>query len=91
MTLRGSETAIQKYNLLVNGAKKEAEELFNLISNGKIGEAGLIRMNVKSKFPFFYKKCGEAYLIFAQETESWVFMDVLTKKEIKDMVKREVD
>ncbi len=84
--INATEIAIQKYDLFVNGTKKEADKLFDLITEGNLKETELVRMNIKSKVPFFYKKCGEAYLILAQEKDFWGFVDVLTKKELEELI-----
>lgn len=89
--LNATKIAIQKYELFINGTKKEADKTFGLISEGKVNEAGLVKMKIKSEVPFFYKKCGEAYLILAQEKDFWGFVDVLTKEEIERLIGCKID
>ena len=84
--LKATEKAIEKYNLLVNGSKNEVDRLFQSIAENRLNESELIRIKSKSQISFFYKKCGDTYIVLAKESNFWGFMDVLAKKEVEDLV-----
>ncbi len=86
--LKATERAYQKYKEIVNGSKKELDELFSDIGSDKISVADLNKFNVRGGENFYFKKCKNVYaIILTEEQNLWFLVDILTGIEFQDVKK----